>query len=233
MSTVRDMSVRWTYCLDVHFLAQIDSATGLDATLERTLDLIGVFFFAVSGGLLAVRKGFELVGVTALSLVTALGGGIMRDVVIGATPPTAFDDVLYLIVPLAAAAFVFFGHRMIEHRFKTPVTFFDAAGLGLFAATGAVKASAFGTSAVGAVLIGVIAATGGGIIRDVLANDQPHLFHPDSRLYAIPAALGATVIVVAWRNDFYSGEVAIAVAVGVSAMRLAALRFGWRAPSPR
>lgn len=214
-------------------LAQIDSATGLDAALERTLDLVGVFFFAISGGLLAVRKGFELVGVTALSLVTALGGGIMRDVVIGATPPTAFDDVLYLIVPLCAAAVVFFGHRIIEHRFKTPVTFFDAAGLGLFAATGAVKASAFETSAVGAVLIGVIAATGGGIIRDVLANDQPHLFHPDSRLYAIPAALGATVIVVAWRNNFYSGGVAIAVAGTVFAIRLCALRFGWRAPSPR
>jgi uncharacterized membrane protein YeiH len=213
--------------------AQIDSATGLDATLERTLDLIGVFFFAVSGGLLAVRKGFELVGVISLSLVTALGGGIIRDVVLGATPPTAFDDVLYLIVPLCAAGVVFFGHRVIEHRFATPVVFFDAAGLGLFAATGAVKASAFEASAVGAVLIGVISATGGGIIRDVLANDQPHLFHPDSRLYAIPAALGATVIVVAWRNGFYSGGVAIAVAATVFALRLAALRFGWRAPAPR
>ncbi|BAN03738.1 trimeric intracellular cation channel family protein [Ilumatobacter coccineus] len=217
----------------VSVLAQIDSATGLDATLERTVDLVGVFFFAVSGGLLAVRKGFELVGVIALSLVTALGGGIIRDVVLGATPPTAFDDVLYLIVPLVAAAVVFVGHAIIEHRFRRPVMFFDAAGLGLFAATGAVKASAFEASAVGAVLIGVITATGGGIIRDVLANDQPHLFHPDSRLYAIPAALGATVIVVAWRNGFYSGGVAIGVAAAVFSLRLAALKFGWRAPTPR
>lgn len=214
-------------------LSQIDSATGLDASLERTLDLIGVFFFAVSGGLLAVRKGFELVGVTALSLVTALGGGILRDVILGATPPTAFDDVWYLIVPLCAAGAVFFGHRIIEERLATPVTLFDAAGLGLFAATGAVKASAFEASAVGAVLIGVIAATGGGIIRDVLANDQPHLFHPNSRLYAIPAAIGAAVIVVSWRNDWYSGGVAIAVAAGVFLIRLGALRFGWRAPKPR
>lgn len=214
-------------------LAQIDSATGLDATLERTLDLVGVFFFAVSGGLLAVRKGFELVGVISLSLVTALGGGIIRDVVLGATPPTAFDDVLYLVVPLVAAGVVFFGHSLVDQRFRRPVMFFDAAGLGLFAATGAVKASAFEASAVGAVLIGVITATGGGIIRDVLANDQPHLFHPDSRLYAIPAALGATAIVVAWRNGFYSGGVAIVVAAAVFAVRLAALKFGWRAPTPR
>lgn len=213
-------------------MGQIDSATGLDATLERTLDLIGVFFFAVSGGLLAVRKGFELVGVVALSLVTALGGGIIRDVVLGATPPTAFDDVLYLVVPLAAAAVVFVAHGPIGQQLTTPVQLFDAAGLGLFAVTGAVKASAFEASAVGAVLIGVISAVGGGIIRDVLANDQPHLFHPNSRLYAIPAALGATVIVVAWRNDFYSGELAIAVAAVVFAIRLAAIRFGWRGPKP-
>jgi uncharacterized membrane protein YeiH len=213
-------------------LAQVDSATGLDATLERTVDLVGVFFFAVSGGLLAVRKGFELVGVIALSLVTALGGGVIRDLVLGATPPTAFNDVLYLVVPLTAAAVVFLGHSTIESRFATPVILFDAAGLGLFAVTGAVKASAFEVSAVGAVLIGVISAVGGGILRDVLADEAPNLFHPDSRLYAIPAAIGATVIVVAWRNDLYSGGVAIVVAGVVFAVRLAAVRYGWRAPRP-
>ena len=213
-------------------LSQVDSATGLDATLERTLDLVGVFFFAVSGGLLAVRKGFELVGVVALSLVTALGGGVTRDVVLGATPPIAFGDVLYLLVPLVAAAIVFVAHRPIGQRLVRPVLIFDAAGLGLFAVTGAVKASAFEVSAVGAVLIGVISAVGGGIARDVLANDPPELFHPDSRLYAIPAALGATGIEVAWRNDVYSGGLAIGVAAAVFAIRVASLRFGWRAPRP-
>ncbi|MFK8025796.1 MAG: trimeric intracellular cation channel family protein [Ilumatobacter sp.] len=214
-------------------LAQIDSATGLEPAFERTVDLIGVFFFAVSGGLLAVRKQFELVGVTALSLVTALGGGVMRDVLLGETPPTAFSNVLYLVVPLTAAALVFVAHSSIEHRFNRPVLVFDAAGLGLFAVTGAVKASAFGVNIVGVVLIGVISAVGGGIIRDVLADEAPHLFHPDSRLYAIPAAVGATVIGVAWRNDLYAGWLAIGVAVAVFAMRLAAIRFGWRAPRPR
>lgn len=214
-------------------LAQIDSATGLDATVERVLDLIGVFFFAVSGGMLAVRKGFEVVGVVSLSLVTALGGGIVRDVVLGAVPPVAFDDVWYLVVPLASAAVVFVSHRWIDRWFERPVLLFDAAGLGLFAATGAVKASAFEVSVVGVVLIGVISATGGGIMRDVLANDAPQLFHPDSRLYAIPAALGTVVIAVAWSNDWYSAGVAIGAAVAVFLIRLAALRFGWRAPSPR
>lgn len=213
-------------------LAVVDTATGLNSTLERTADLVGVFFFAVSGGLLAVRKGFELVGVVSLSLVTALGGGVIRDLLLGATPPTAFSDVAYLVVPLVAAAIVFVAHRPFESGLRTPVQLFDAAGLGLFAVTGSVKASAFGASAVGAVLIGVISAVGGGILRDVLANDPPHLFHPNSRLYAIPAAAGATVIVVAWRNDLYSGTLAIAVAAGVFAVRVAALRWGWRSPKP-
>lgn len=209
------------------------SASGIDATLERTLDLLGVGAFAISGGLLAVRRRYDVVGIVALSMVTALGGGVIRDVVLGDTPPTAFGDVWYLVVPLATSALVFFFHPLIEHRFATPVLVFDAVGVGLFAVTGAVTASALGASAVGAVLIGVITATGGGVIRDVLAGDQPQLFRQQSRLYAIPAALGATAVVVAVRNGFYSGGLAIAVAASVTALRLGALRWGWRAPVPR
>jgi len=214
-------------------LAQTGLETGLEPALERTLDLIGVFVFAISGALLAVRKGFEIVGVTSLALVTALGGGTIRDLVLGDTPPAAFGNVWYLVVALAAAAVVFFFHAAIDARVNRAVLIFDAAGLGLFCVTGSLKAATFGTSVVGAVLIGVISATGGGIIRDVLANEPPSIFHRDSRLYAIPAALGATVVVATWRNDLYSGGVAAAVAAGVFSIRIAALRFGWRAPSPR
>ena len=213
-------------------VAQATSVSGLEPTLERTLDLVGVFAFAISGGLLAVRKGFELVGVISLALVTGLGGGVIRDLLLGATPPTAFSDVMYLVVPLCAAAVVFVGHWLINQRVNRAVLIFDAAGLGLFCVTGAVKAVSFGTSAVGAVLIGVISAAGGGIIRDVLANEHPSIFHRDSTLYAIPAALGATAVVVSLRNEFYSGGVAIAVAVAVFVIRLAALHFNWRAPLP-
>lgn len=213
-------------------LAQAQSVTGLEPTLERTLDLIGVFAFAVSGALLGVRKGFEVVGVTSLGLVTALGGGVIRDLLLGDTPPTAFEDVWYLGVALAAACSVFVGHSMIDRRVSHAVLFFDAAGLGLFCVTGSVKASALGASAIGSVLIGVITATGGGVIRDVLANEEPRIFQRQSRLYAIPAALGATIVVVAWRNDVYSGVIASLVAAGVFGLRLAALAFGWRAPMP-
>lgn len=218
------------------FLGQIvdgpDSGIGF-ATGERALELLGLFVFAISGGMLAVRKGFEVVGVASLALVTALGGGIARDLVLGDTPPIAFRDIWYLVVPLTAAGLVFVTHTAIDRHLDGSVLVFDAIGLGLFSVTGALKAAAADTTAVGAVLLAVVTATGGGIIRDVLANDQPQLFQPDSRLYAIPAAAGGTVIVALSRNDADTSAVAALVAVGVCAVRLAALRWGWRAPTPR
>jgi uncharacterized membrane protein YeiH len=203
------------------------------ATLERVLELLGLFVFAISGGMLAVRKGFEVVGVTALAGTTALGGGIIRDLVLGDSPPVAFRDVWYLVVPLSAAVVVFVGHRWISSAVHRSVLVFDAAGLGLFTVTGAVKAASFGTTAVGAVLLAVVTAVGGGILRDVLANDQPQLFQAESRLYAIPAAVGATIVVATVRNDVYSGVIGAGVAAAVFAVRVAALHFGWRAPRPR
>lgn len=207
------------------------AATGL-ASLERGLELLGLFVFAVSGGMLAVRKGFEVVGVTALACTTALGGGIIRDLVLGDTPPRAFRDVAYLVVPLAAACVVFLAHHLISSHLHRSVLVFDAAGLGLFTVTGAVKAAAYPTTAVGAVLLAVVTAVGGGILRDVLANDQPQLFQPHSRLYAIPATVGGAIVVAAVRNDWYSGALGAGVAAMVCAVRLAALQFGWRAPKP-
>lgn len=215
-------------------LAQLvgDDAGGF-ATLERGLELLGLFVFAVSGALLGVRKGFEVIGVASLALVTATGGGLMRDLVLGDVPPLAFRDVWYLLVPLGAAAIVFVGHASIGDRLRRSALVFDALGLGLFAVTGAVKAASFDTTAVGAVVLAVVTATGGGIVRDVLANDPPQIFQPDSRLYAIPAAVGAAIIVTAIRNDVYVGVWGALVAAAVSATRLAALRWGWRAPKPR
>jgi uncharacterized membrane protein YeiH len=203
------------------------------ATVERGLEFLGLFVFAISGAMLAVRKGFEVVGVTSLALVTAMGGGVVRDIVLGDAPPLAFRDVWYFIVPLTAAAIVFVAHQSIDRHLQRSVLVFDAIGLGLFAATGAVKAAEYDTTAVGAVVLAVITAAGGGIMRDVLANDPPQIFHPDSRLYAIPAAAGATVIVVLIRNDVYSGVAAAGVALGVCLIRLASLRWDWRAPMPR
>lgn len=203
------------------------------ATVERGLELLGLFVFAISGAMLGVRKRFEIVGITSLALVTALGGGVVRDLVLGDAPPLAFRDIWYLIVPIGSAMIVFVTHNVIDRHLHRPVLVFDAIGLGLFTATGAIKAVSFETTVVGAVVLGVVTATGGGILRDVLANDPPQIFQPDSRLYAIPAAAGAAVIVVLIRLDVYSAVVAPLVAAGVCLVRLAALHWGWRAPMPR
>lgn len=222
-----------TAALFVEQLADPAEAGAGFARVERGLELLGLFVFAISGAMLGVRKGFEVVGVTSLALVTALGGGVVRDLVLGDTPPPAFRDVWYLLVPLGAAAIAFIAHASIDRHLHRSVLVFDAIGLGLFSATGAVKAVSYDTTAVGAVVLAVVTAAGGGIVRDVLANDPPQIFQPDSRLYAIPAAAGAVVIVVVIRNDVYSSVVATLVAAGVCLLRLAALRWGWRAPMPR
>ena len=135
-----------------------------------------------------------MVGVVALCLVTALGGGILRDLFLGDTPPVALRETSYLVVPLVAAALVSLFHRPVERHLRRPAVLFDAAGLGLFAVIGTVKALSFGVNVVGSVMLGVITAVGGGVLRDVLAQDVPALFRADSTLFSIPAALGATAV---------------------------------------
>ena len=174
--------------------------TGLDPTLERALDLGGVFVFALSGASLAVRRGFDVVGLAVLAVATGVGGGITRDVLLGDLPPAAVRDQTYLVVPLVAAAVVLLGHRVVE-RLARPVLVFDAAGLGLFCVVGAAKALDAGLGVLASILLGVVTAVGGGILRDVLARDVPTVFRPDSALYAVPAVVGAAAVAATWSAD--------------------------------
>ena len=208
------------------------TVTGWEADVERVLDLIGVFVFAVSGALLAVRKGYDMVGLAALASVTALGGGAIRDVMLGETPPPAIANRNYVIVAIAAAALVFLFHGVLTHHLNRPVLFFDAAGIGLFCVTGTAKALAFGVNAIGAVALGVLTATGGGVMRDVLAGESPMVFRADTVLYAIPAAIGAVLVAITWETDVYGGTAAALIALTVFAFRVAALRFDWHGPRP-
>jgi uncharacterized membrane protein YeiH len=195
----------------------------LGQALETALNLIGTFVLAVSGALLGVRKRFDLVGIAVLAQITAVGGGILRDVLIGAIPPVAFTDVAYFLLPLLATTLVFFAHARLDRLYRA-MLIFDAAGLGLFAVAGAAKASAAGLGPLAAIALGALSAVGGGILRDVLANDLPTVFRSDSELYAVPAVLGATIVVVAQRQGLYGPSVATGAALFVFALRLLALR---------
>jgi uncharacterized membrane protein YeiH len=133
---------------------------------------------------------------------------------------------------VTAALVVLVAHSFVE-RVHRPVLVFDAAGLGLFCVVGAAKAMDAGLRPASAVLLGTITAVGGGVIRDVLANDVPAIFQRDTALTAIPAAAGAAATVIAWEADVYGAVAAVGIAVVVFIVRLLAMRFGWQAPTAR
>lgn len=166
----------------------ITLATGLHA-----LDLIGVLAFALSGALLGVRKRFDLFGVLVLGCVTAVGGGAIRDSLTGQTPPLFLRDETYLWAALAGAALAFaFGERLA--RFERTLSVFDTAGLALFAASGAIGAINIGLGPLGVVFAGMLSGVGGGIIRDLIANEVPEVMYRRDQLYATAAAAGALTV---------------------------------------
>ncbi len=162
-------------------------------TLLLSLDLLGIAVFAVSGALVAIRKDLDLFGVLTLAIATALGGGLVRDALIGVRPPAAFQDWRYLAVPALVGLVTFFLHRPLE-RLVAAIRLFDAAGLSLFVVSGTTVALAAGLGAVPAVAMGVLTGVGGGVVRDVLVREIPVVLQRE--LYAVPALLGAAVVVV-------------------------------------
>jgi uncharacterized membrane protein YeiH len=204
----------------------MDVPHGFDPTLILVLNLVGTFVFGISGGLAAVRARLDLFGVVVLSAVVGLAGGITRDLLIG-TPPATFRDWRYLAAAGAAGLVCFFARPVLE-RIHRGVLIFDAFGLGLFCVTGATKALDFGVGPVPAILLGAITGIGGGILRDVLLGDVPTVLRHE--LYAIPALLGAGILVAAQESGSASPvfpTLAIAVCVGV---RLAGLKYGVNVP---
>lgn len=198
-------------------------------SVQHALEIVGIFVFAISGALLAVRKNFDVFGIAVLAEATALGGGLLRDLIIGAVPPAAFTDLGYFVTPLVAALLVFFLHPHVE-RIQTGVNVFDAAGLGLFCVTGTTKAYEYGLGLTASAALGLATAVGGGVLRDVLANEVPSLLRWDRDLYAVPAIVGAAMVVLCIQFDMLNGVTGGLAVVTAFALRLLAMRFHWRAP---
>ncbi|TWD83814.1 putative membrane protein YeiH [Kribbella amoyensis] len=196
----------------------------------HVFDLVGIFVFGITGALVGVRKNLDVFGILVLSLVTGLGGGFLRDVLIGATPPAALQDWRYLVVPVVAGLVTFFLHPRIG-RVERLVNIFDAAGLALFCVIGARKALEVGLSPLSAAMLGTISGIGGGVIRDVLSGRVPVVLR--SEIYATPAFLGAGIVVLASAFDYDALWVPFAAAVVCFLIRLVAIRRGWNAPLPR
>jgi uncharacterized membrane protein YeiH len=198
--------------------------------LFLALDLAGTFAFALNGALTAIRVArLDVVGVITLGMITALGGGIIRDIFLGSLPPATFSDWRYLAVAASGSLVAFaFGHRM--DRLTRPILVFDAAGLSLFAVSGTLKALDFDTGFIQAVILGTITAVGGGTMRDVLIGRIPVVLR--SELYAIPALVGALALVVGLRLGAPEVPAAVGAAAICFGIRMLGVRFGLDAPAP-
>ena len=200
------------------------------STTVVVLDLAGIFVFALTGALVAVRKDLDVFGVLVLAGTTGLGGGFLRDVLIGAVPPAALADWRYLLVPVAAGALTFFFHPAVGRR-EPLVNVLDAFGLALFCVTGALKALDYGLGPLPAALMGMLTGIGGGMARDLLASRVPAVFRGE--IYATPALAGAGLAVALAEYAALPTLLVAAAGGGLClAWRLLAIWRRWQAPMP-
>jgi uncharacterized membrane protein YeiH len=194
------------------------------------LDLAGIAVFAASGALAAVRARLDTFGVVVLGMTTALGGGIIRDVLLGVHPPMTMRDWRYLLVPVVMSLLVFWLHHQFV-RLRRGVLLADAVGLGLFTVSGTTTALAHDVPAYTACLIGMTAGIGGGALRDVLLREIPMVLRKE--IYALAALAGGVVVVVGAHLDLPEGPVAVVGAVLIVTIRVLALWRRWNAPVAR
>ena len=197
------------------------------------LELVGTISFAISGAMVALKKHMDVLGVCVLGLVTACGGGMLRDVLMGNLPPVMFRAPAYALAAIACSAAVFLKpirRRLLreDRVYELLMLWSDALGLGVFTAVGITTAIHAGyTSRFFAIFLGVMTGVGGGMLRDVLAGQPPYIFV--KHFYASAAILGAAACVLLWP---LVGEPAavIACCAAVLVLRLLAAKYHWSLP---
>lgn len=194
------------------------------------LDLLGTVAFAASGALAGIRRDMDIFGVMVLGLVTATGGGTLRDLLLGDTPPFIFKDETYLYLSIAVSLLVFLFHHGLD-RFTHPLTFFDAVGLGTFVVIGTGKALDFHFGFVGSVMAGVMTATAGGMIRDMLSNRVPMVLQKE--VYASACLAGGSLLTLLHYAGVRRGWALLASAFTVIILRLLAVHYKWSLPRAR
>ncbi|WP_198141851.1 trimeric intracellular cation channel family protein [Leucobacter komagatae] len=202
----------------------------LGDVIYEALQLAGILAFALSGALVGVRRNLDILGVVVVGAATGTGGGILRDILLGVHPPVSFLHWPNLVVAVAGSLVVFFVHPRLT-RIRRFEVVFDAFGLGLFSANGAALALASGQAPITSVLVGTIAAIGGGVIRDVLVDTVPGVLTRE--LYAVSALLGAglAVAVVALGGGVIAGSLVGGTTAIV--LRLTSVARGWHLPRPK
>jgi uncharacterized membrane protein YeiH len=196
--------------------------------LPLAFDLVATFVSALAGAVVAARRHYDFVGVFALAFVTGLGGAVIRDgIFLNAGPPAAVRDSRYLLAVLAATLL-----GVGIDRLSTPLShialFFDAIGLGVYAVVGADRSLVVGLSHLGAILVGVVNAIGGGVLRDILTREEPIVFKP-GQFYAVAATISATLYVTLREGMEVNPGTGAVFAAGLGiAVRLLAVRYDWK-----
>ncbi|MHB8158068.1 MAG: trimeric intracellular cation channel family protein [Desulfocucumaceae bacterium] len=188
------------------------------------LDLFGAFAFALSGALMAIKKDMDLFGIVVLAFVTAIGGGTVRDILLGNTPLFILNNPVYIYLSIVASLFAFMFYRTL-FKINSAILIADALGLGVFVCIGVSKALEADVSYTGAVLLGLITAVMGGIIRDILAKEIPSVLTRD--FYAVTCIGGGIVYVALHSLNLPQGNIMLLTAVSVILLRLLAIMFNW------
>jgi uncharacterized membrane protein YeiH len=198
-----------------------------DFVLPIEIDLAATFLFGLTGALAAMKRGYDWIGLFALTFVTAVGGGLLRDgIFISQGPPAVTKDSRYIFVVLAAAVL---GPMFRSHviRFNKLIAWLDALGLGAYAVVGIEKSLNAGLSVAAAVLVGVINAVGGSVLRDVLVREEPLLFKP-GQFYALAAIAGCLLFVLLSVRLHFETLRAAFITIGATfSFRVLAIRFNW------
>jgi uncharacterized membrane protein YeiH len=200
---------------------------GFSPDLILVLNLAGTFVFGISGGMAAVCRGLDVFGAIVLAAVVGLAGGIIRDLLIG-RPPATFRDWRYLAVAGGAGLVTSLMHPAID-RIQRPIDTMDAAGLSLFCVTGAATALSYRLGTAESIILGAITGIGGGMVRDLLVGEVPEVLRRG--LYAIPALVGAGIVVLAYRQGSYSTAFPIIGAAACFLIRMAGLRYDLNLPA--
>jgi len=201
--------------------------TTLPAAIEA-LDLFGTAVFALTGALRAMSKKLDLMGAIVLAVVTAMGGGMMRDALIGRHPPAAFVDQSYLLIAVVVGVLTFFWGRWIREQESWLITF-DAIGLGVFTLVGAWVAEQAGLSAVGILFIAMLTATGGGVLRAMLVREIPFILKKE--IYASASLIGAITYLLLENLDINEVWVIWSVILVTTVTRLASWRWNIHLPT--
>lgn len=196
-------------------------------TLLYALDLLGTAAFAASGALAAIRREMDIFGVLVLGLVTATGGGTLRDLLLGDSPPFILKDETYLYLSVSVSLLVFIYHRRLDFLIN-PLTYFDAIGLGTFVVIGTEKAIMFKLGFFGAVMMGVMTATAGGMIRDLLSAKVPMVLQKE--VYASACLAGGALLYLLHMTALPAEMAELLAAAAVIVLRLLAIRYNWALP---